>query len=1137
MNFHHSIGCAIAALFVLVACDASELDGAEPPHRPPASSSRTSIDSTVDLARAELAGASEPETCGAPAVSQAADQEWLAFRQAYPFHVQTLALTKARDDGTRVLIVSEPPPNLSRREWDAAICRAFDGVRGLARKRHKVGFDGWVEDVVVELDVADLAADDSLALQAGIETLYLSMFGTLYKAHAIALPTHLPGPMDRGAPRLDVGASELRKWLFDEPAIFVSSLGERRAFDDVMGAVETGVWRSEDGLLVAWLVDRKSDLADARADFRAFALESDAIVGGVTRGDRSLAVVGRSRQSMLSVVPPLRFEDVFRLAQAASSDELAQSYERNLPFAGKILGEEGRDWAPILLSDSLLDTEFGSLLNITDQMLKSWSQAGQIEYVDFPYPKPNDFPFDRPLSVELFEESGAVEVLFNWNTAGVGAVYEYPDYGVYSVLSTGALPVTYGSDAGNAGSGRVEIGELQAYEDEAYGYFVGLGNPYLARVVQYTALYQMFHEFGVSADPGAFDSTAARRARAGLQSEVRSALGRIADGSAEVAPEYGEFVLANLPSQADSAAEWREQRVIMAEVVAGDLDIPSASVTDLQIARFIARFELDEARSFVSLVSRHFGATGLDRLAKVLADPRSLDVEKATFLEFRALAEAASRSAAEKAVEMLVGGADPRELVVTSLFEALEKRPPSSRDRLMELALLQFSRPVASVFAKLPGVSEVRDAFAKDAKHEPRGSVRTASLVLSWNRSDATSVGGHNLGSKVTRILSDTSVPVGQTRIARVGDEIRVTVNPKSTGSAHRVSRVVERNASKGDAEISGLVRRELAVERPVRAASKALDVQQAGFRTHGIGKSQFGADLEVFTTAAAREIDGVTRKVLVERAAAQKLDVLVTRSPQGDLVLVDRTRGIAEPVLTGPQLISRLREVAPKSDAPLQVRFEGITPSSAESVLRTLSGAGGGGGRIPPRPPVLASSGEPGWFGFSWFKRGKSRGNSGTNRSTGSGGGAKVRRGNDGHLDGGTIARLSQKRPDWSEATLKQSADGSVVTLRQGGREAIIEIEVPARAIAEGPIEAEILARSPRPFTESGRSAFEELTRRSLEESGKRRHTVPQAAEQLKRDLIDRLGVDDVELKLQSGELAGIVIVEREAVADDHRG
>ena len=110
-------------------------------------------------------------------------------------------------------------------------------------------------------------------------------------------------------------------------------------------------------------------------------MASDVVVGASWSGTDALLIVGRQRQVPLDVLPPLRFE-TFALLADVDARELAQSYERTTPFAGKLRAGDyaNADWAPIYLSDPLIDSEFGALLNITDQMLKSWSSAGDIDY-------------------------------------------------------------------------------------------------------------------------------------------------------------------------------------------------------------------------------------------------------------------------------------------------------------------------------------------------------------------------------------------------------------------------------------------------------------------------------------------------------------------------------------------------------------------------------------------------------------------------------------------------------------------------------------------------------------------------------------------------------------------------------------
>jgi hypothetical protein len=48
------------------------------------------------------------------------EEQWKAFRDQYPYHVQVVGLSAAASDGHRLLLISEPPPHVT-----------VDGVRAL----------------------------------------------------------------------------------------------------------------------------------------------------------------------------------------------------------------------------------------------------------------------------------------------------------------------------------------------------------------------------------------------------------------------------------------------------------------------------------------------------------------------------------------------------------------------------------------------------------------------------------------------------------------------------------------------------------------------------------------------------------------------------------------------------------------------------------------------------------------------------------------------------------------------------------------------------------------------------------------------------------------------------------------------
>ena len=155
-------------------------------------------------------------------------------------------------------------------------------------------------------------------------------------------------------------------------------------------------------------------------------------------------------------------------------------------MAGKMVN--GRDWCPTYLSKELENTEFGDLMTITDVLLKDWSEHGTIQEGYYRYPEPGYYPFDKP----LFKKLGLNELVYNWNTAGAMYAIDCDGYTLYTLGRTGSLPVSYFNSQERSQS----IG--YRYESQAYHYFATLGNTDLARVVQYTALYQLFIDNNIS---------------------------------------------------------------------------------------------------------------------------------------------------------------------------------------------------------------------------------------------------------------------------------------------------------------------------------------------------------------------------------------------------------------------------------------------------------------------------------------------------------------------------------------------------------------------------------------------------------------------------------------------------------------
>lgn len=481
------------------------------------------------------------------AMSPGFEQQWQHFRVDHPYHIQVVALSAPNNEGHRLLVISEPPPHVTVAALQAIDPQVFGE---LMVGTNPIGEDGWVRDILVDLPRLDddtLRSDLDSLHRYLFHTSYKANVVPLDarpKSQSYNLDVRISAAdLQRwliDAPATDSSLSWWIRWplilgfaylvLKCLRRLFVpkASSGNPKRFRYGLGVVvfllcivflwpstndknskveptlqfapveggattslrqilesrRSGVFQSDQPGIVIWSVKRNADLDEDVIEAREFALDSDLILGAVASGDQ-IAIVGRERSIPIDALPPLRTETMLLLA-SANVNQLGQSYERTNIFAGKYDRHLNLDWAPIYLSRELIDTEYGSLLNITDQMLKSWSMNGKVRYVRFKYADPSDWPFPTP----LIEYAKTSEVTFNWNTRGTGYSLPIEDLEYYALNRTGALPVDYLAADNSA---------LRDAEDIAYNYFSARHDANLVRVVQYASLYQIFRKFKVTA--------------------------------------------------------------------------------------------------------------------------------------------------------------------------------------------------------------------------------------------------------------------------------------------------------------------------------------------------------------------------------------------------------------------------------------------------------------------------------------------------------------------------------------------------------------------------------------------------------------------------------------------------------------
>jgi hypothetical protein len=715
---------------------------------------------TIGVGLTGCHGANAP----AQPAADVAQGTWDDYRKYHPFHSQEVALSEPLGDRRRVIILSEPPDGVTA----ATLAGVHPALGGLVAKRHPIGVDGWTEDLVGVLP--PMSADELSDLTSD---LHVALFGTSYRARLAPI-----APVRKWSGTLDVEVrpKELHDWVFGDRAAFWPVDGGPAALgSDLLAPEQTGVYLSKTPGIVLWSFPKKESFDAQRANVRIFGVESDLVLGAFADED-SVLVVGRERVAPVDVLPPLRFETI-KILVTAPLHELRQSYERQQIFAGPL--QNGMDWAPILLSPEILDTELGSTLNIADQLLKRWSMNGMIDYARFDYPRqPGPWAFDKPIASEL----NAGSLTFNWNTAASGGLVELPDgRALYWMNRTGALHVSY-----------LPGDELDprtvSYEEKAREFFAQQSDPYLVRAVQYTALFQAFRQLGVaSVDPVA---DAEQMIDAGAGNEALEAAGtdafsrlvtasagdleaagrRFTDRSfANVSPDaFKAFLLKNI----ESSARPEEREGLLRHLRAADADRTLEVIE--RVKALMAQDAAKDARALQSRLAR----TGDPAAPKHLA----------VALVHSALTAAATREPAQW----------------QNLLDAL--RTPGVRKKAADItaaaAFLQahgFRLEDAAGWRDAAIAMSDVEAIEKQYReismaHRARSRVRTPSVVQS-NGAKILVRGGHNVGSEVSRLRQAVQpLELNQVRFAREGLSFEPTVQlPRSRATA--LGAVAERSA------------------------------------------------------------------------------------------------------------------------------------------------------------------------------------------------------------------------------------------------------------------------------------------------------------------------------------------------------
>lgn len=667
------------------------------------------------------------------------------FRSKNPYNTQLVGI-RSFDDNSYLILLTEPS---AKTTYDAL-------EKSLKRYNHTsrvyktgVGVDGWLKDLVICVNGVKEKKLPKLAA-----TISNQLHHTSYKADFLNLDS-IPEHVAFSDQNLNVQVSEeeLHQWFVTdkEPLVYYDDMDKTTTIEECLSnSLPNGMQllMSKEPGFVVWVLDRSlhnSALFDEMA--YKFSLDADLIFGAIANS-RRVAIIGRERCVSVFELPPMRVETL-RILASADDDELAQSYERNSLYAGKMPG--GKDFAPIYLSPQLWHTEYGSLLNVTDQMLKSWSENGMIDYVNFNYPKPVEWAFNEGVLRDLEVNT----LTYNWNTAGVGYIVDDGEYEIYAVNRTGSLPVSYipGDSEGISADDPVYVAE-----ETAYDFFSGLSSPELVKVVQYAAMYQIFHNMGVSvaADyvnenqlvsiPLSLKDNAAGllKSLAVLSKSDRQALATYIDEDLLVV-DYDEYA---------RSSKYRYGFVMPNRLVA---TFKGSSIDDVLSLSYYKNViaKLDTVSKILDQLNGD--QTLMNSFATLLMD-RDADIE---WEEPSSRWQSITLPTTIPTITPLTGK-DPG--FVTINLPSFD----SKRDKVeyAYIAIMKYQREIKTFRRATSDLSarEAYDAYLDSNKGKSSNWIKCPTLVLSWSLTDSISYeGGHNLDSKVSRFRVNRSLERGKT--------------------------------------------------------------------------------------------------------------------------------------------------------------------------------------------------------------------------------------------------------------------------------------------------------------------------------------------------------------------------------------
>jgi len=934
------------------------------------------------------------------------DNTWSDLRRTHPLLIQDFFV---HNDGDLLhIIFTEPPADFFNNIDEISDLVFGENLVETRVKKHRVGFDGWARDLIFSTQLKSVAD-----IEHAIRQLHVHAFDTDYKAsYRVFEPknwmrktVYLPGA---SVPNLMLSHSTLYHWLYAKEALFQGRAGQNLPINQLLAQPDSSVFYSaEPGLVFLKLYTNRS-LNDQLEELRIFTLDSDLIIGAA-RPDASemLVLIGRERQVDTHAAQPLRLDTILELA-ANKSKDLAQSYERNLPFAGRVKTPElessinkthlsgeltreyfagGVDWAPILLSHELTHTEFGHLLNITDQILKSWSLSGDIEYSNFNYTQPTRFPTTTGVMdwLENLIGVGIQSLTFNWNTAGYGSWVEFNHVEIFSVNRTGSLPVSYLPDLGSDDGRETENTALRKAEDKYWDFFANLSNPDLVRVGQYTALHQIFSHVPIPATRASpeQDLLAYRGRWRRYGNELSNVMDRIESlDLIEVVDDLQNQFIEQIADQMFDSEEnplksFQDQIKRSTNHEEHEEDSGCANINLIEVEK------LEESRKILTqlwsgedeirdaIIDRTSYLNSKDPLRQIQSLGKLVEETNSKISRYNNLVDACSVSQSSVNCDILK---------LVSLQDELSQRErqiEQSESRLLELErIVEASDQIASIegFSVLLRVvgncnNAIKAVIEGNVEH-PDAIYKTPSIVVSSPREGWYGIGGHNIDGRTASVRTSRSLPAGEFRIdAQNG---RITLSGADVKRAPDVVRIFERQWRTYE---FGTQRDKDRILRELRLALVAPKQDTIPFSPAALGRVQVSSDAprglgvqsvnrSFINGTKSRSLEGETATNFQNYAEKHQAQI-VTELVNGEYRVY--RKGRRPPMIDvtqSPTIFNRLvsenvQEVARKhkgEDPIAVISREGVSEAAmlnirtANEAREIVAAAAGGGGRIPPR-------------------------------------------------------------------------------------------------------------------------------------------------------------------------------------------